>query len=428
MGIVNQFLNDRQSLYLLVWAKPLDILAADLRISEQELIARCIELKIPRPMAGYWRAVAKGNAPPIPPLHPLETNDSFTIFSQTGLSQPPSIVRDNPLHSSKKAKHGDKQKSPSHSITGAQLFFASKEILLKAQVTQLGYFKPTKRKLMDMNVSDTGLSDAEAFLLKFLAAVEKNGFRVRLAEMGEGLRRRDIIVSENGSREYLYPSLWKPSGPSVISAEGVSVGFSLVEMTEEVPTKQVKGRFKRDEKMINWSRGKNSADLGYYSQRHIPCGRFRFQLYSPYEPEGWHQVFTQTKNCGLISQIPKMIKAAQSAVPIMRKEIQAQKERAEAQRKRIELQLIEYEKREVIRRKEEAYKDSISELQGIMTRWAEDMRVQQFFRDAEKDIENCDPAMQEKLRERLRVAREFMQGETALQRLLKWRTPDERLK
>ena len=123
-----------------------------------------------------------------------------------------------------------------------------------------------------------------------------------------------------------------------------------------------------------------------------------------------------------------MIKAAQSAVPIIRKEIQAQKERAEAQRKRIELQIIEYDKREVIRRKEEAYKDSVNELQGIMTRWAEDMRVGQFFIDAEKDIENCDPVLQEKLRERLRAAREFMQGETALQRLLKWRTPDERLK
>jgi len=46
----------------------------------------------------------------------------------------------------------------------------------------------------------------------------------------------------------------------------------------------------------------------------------------------------------------------------------------------------------------------------------------------ERDIEKCDPVLQEQLRERLMAAWGFMQGETALQRLLKWRTPDERLK
>ncbi|WP_340278672.1 hypothetical protein [Pantoea agglomerans] len=63
-----------------------------------------------------------------------------------------------------------------------------------------------------------------------------------------------------------------------------------------------------------------------------------------------------------------------------------------------------------------------------MVKWAEDMRVEQFFRDAERDIEKCNAVLQDQLRERLRAARGFMQGETALQRLLKWRTPDERLK
>ncbi len=317
---------------------------------------------------------------------------------------------------------------PSHSVTGAQLFFAAKEILLKAQVTQLGYYKPTKRKLLDVNVSDTGLNDAEAFLLKFFATAERSGFRVRLAEMRESFHRRDISAFEEGGRDFLYPSLWKPTNESVISLDGISVGFSLVEMVEYVPAKRVKGRYVRDEKMISWSRGKNSAHLGYYSRHHIPCGRFRLQLYSPYEQEGWYQVFTQTKTCGLISQIPKIIKAAHSALPVLKKEIQAQKERAEAHRLRMEQQMIEYKKREAIRKREEAHKASVNELQGIMVKWAEDMRVEQFFRDAERDIEKCNAVLQDQLRERLRAARGFMQGETALQRLLKWRTPDERLK
>lgn len=422
------FIGERRSLYQLIWTKPTNILAADLRISEQELIAKCIKLKIPRPMAGYWRAVSKGAAPPVPSLPPFMETESKHLHTHSHELLNVEVESEQPLSTGSKSSRKARPKSPSRSMLGAQLFFATKAILLNSPITQLGYYKPSKRKLLDVNISDTGMSAAEAFLQKLFAAVEKNGLMVRLAEMSESLRRRDIVVSEDGSREFLYPSLWKPSNESVICIDGLNVGFSLVEMTEDMPTKEVKGRYVRDEKMIDWSRGKNSAHLGYYSRRHIPCGRFRFQLYSPYEPDGWHQVFTQTKNCGLISQIPQMIKALRAAVPIMKKEIEAQKERAEAQRLRLELQIIEYEKREVIRRKEEAYTNSVSELKGIMSKWAEDMRVEQFFIDAERDIQDCDPALQDKLRERLKAARDFMQGETALQRLLKWRTPDERLK
>lgn len=140
------------------------------------------------------------------------------------------------------------------------------------------------------------------------------------------------------------------------------------------------------------------------------------------------QVLFQTKTCSLISQIPKIIKAAQTAQPVRKREIQTIKKRAEANRLRMEQQIVDSKKREAIRKQEKAYKTSVNELQVIMAKWAEDIRIEQFFRDAEKDIEGCEAALQEQLRERLRAAREFMQGKTALQRLLKWRTTEERLK
>lgn len=75
-----------------------------------------------------------------------------------------------------------------------------------------------------------------------------------------------------------------------------------------------------------------------------------------------------------------------------------------------------------------AHKASVDELQIIMAKLAEDMRIEQFFRDSEKDIEGCEVSLQEQLRERIRAAKDFLKGETAMQRLLKWRTPEERLK
>ncbi|KYN63149.1 hypothetical protein IU46_018610 [Pantoea agglomerans] len=418
----------RELLHSHVWSKPLKDLAAEFMLTEQILIARCIELQVPRPMQGYWSAVAKGNPPSIPPLPPLKAHIRDSIDVQEEVTPQLPVVNEQPASGSYKTALKHRAKSSSSPAQGAKLFFASKEILLKSSVTELGYYKPTKRKLLDVNTSDTGLIIAETFMLKFFAAAERRGFLVRLAERGDCFRRRDITFAEQGICNYLYPALWRPSGPSIISAEGVSVGFSLVEMTEEVPVKEVKGRYVRDERIINWTRGKNSAQMGFYSRRQIPSGRFRLQLYSPYESEGWHQVFSQTNTCSLISQIPKIIKAAQAALPVLKKEVQAKKERAEANRLRMEQQMVEYKKCEVIRKQEEAYKTSVNELQVIMAKWAEDIRIEQFFTDAEKDIERCDAALQEQLRERLRAAKEFLKRETALQRLLKWRTPEERLK
>jgi len=239
-----------------VWSKPLKELAAELMSTEHILIARCIELQVPRPMQGYWRAVAKGTAPPVPSLPAYKEKESISPLKEPDVPSTNEVEGEQPLTSGSKPASKGRPKSPSRSTLGAQLFSTAKEILLKSQITELGYYKPLKRKLLDVNVTDSGLSDAEAFLLKLFTAAEKGGLRIRLVEMNESLRRRDISVSEDGSRDFIYPSIWKPSNESVMCVDGLNVGFSLVEMTENVPTKQVKGRYVRDEKMINWSHSK----------------------------------------------------------------------------------------------------------------------------------------------------------------------------
>lgn len=115
-------------------------------------------------------------------------------------------------------------------------------------------------------------------------------------------------------------------------------------------------------------------------------GRFRLQLYSPYESEGWHQVFSQANTCSLISQFPKIIEAAQTALPVLKKEVQAKNELAEANLLRMELLMVEYKKREAIGKQEEAHKASVNELHVIMAKWAEDIRIEQFFRMLKKTL------------------------------------------
>ncbi|MMZ71537.1 hypothetical protein D1872_349700 [compost metagenome] len=62
-----------------------------------------------------------------------------------------------------------------------------------------------------------------------------------------------------------------------------------------------------------------------------------------------------------------------------------------------------------------------------MAQWAEDKRLEQFFHEAEKDTEMLDEQQKMLVIERPQLARQFLSQDTAIERLLKWKTPDERL-
>lgn len=71
-------------------------------------------------------------------------------------------------------------------------------------------------------------------------------------------------------------------------------------------------------------------------------------------------------------------------------------------------------------------KASITELKAIMAQWAEDKRMEQFFREAELDVAMLDGQKKALLMERLQLARQNLSVDTAVERLLKWETPQER--
>lgn len=415
---------DRNSLYELVWSAPLTEIAARYKTREDTIISYCIDLQIPRPMEGYWKAKEKGNAPVPPPLRPINTarNRVSTIPVQDSPSSKIPDEKGNPSHSNRRVR-----KSVVKVVNGGSLLNDVKTIFHSAPITDIGYFRPTKRKLLDLNVSDHGLESALTFLEKFFQAVEKEGYPVMLADTNERLLRREIDTCEGAvGRTWLFPSLWKPITPSVICIHGIWIGFSLVEMTENIPAKRNKNRYIPDEKMVRWTKGKHGASLINCLTKDLPCGRFKFQLYSPYHEKGWLQKFMQTKTCGLVSQIRKMLEALESGVETIIQEIKQEQEREDAWRKECEIRQAEYVRQEAIRKREEARKFSIAELNNVMPKWCEDKRIEQFFTEAEADIMACDPAIRSALLEKLKAAKAFIAGKSALERLLEWQTPEER--
>lgn len=68
---IETFPEDREKLYQLVWREPADRIAALYGISVELQAKRRSDLRIPRPLIGYWKALAKGTAPAIPALPAL---------------------------------------------------------------------------------------------------------------------------------------------------------------------------------------------------------------------------------------------------------------------------------------------------------------------------------------------------------------------
>ncbi|HEY4437208.1 MAG TPA: hypothetical protein VGN40_13720 [Lelliottia sp.] len=409
---------DREALYHLVWREPAERITVLYGISAELLAKRCSDLRIPRPLAGYWKALAKGTAPEKPVLPELKPGRKGKTRQKV---QSPAI------NASKPKSPASRRQAP---ITGNGygLINDLKTFLPASTVTRDGYYKPTKKKLLDLNVSDTGLDSAIDFLSRFFDALGKHGYRVTL-DIPEGrMHRAEIDIKEDPKGEgYRWDNLWRPYSPSIICVGDMHFAFGLAEMTEYVPAKEIKGRYVRDEQMGRWIRGKNSEPFMHVSKHTLPTGRFLLQLYSPYESTDWRVLFRQTKQCGLISQIPKMIATMQEAVPLIAKQLEEARLKAEEWRLRMEREHAIYLKKERIRREEDAYKASRTELNAIMAQWAEDKRMEQFFREAEQDAASLDEPQKIQVIERLQLARQFLSDDTAVERLLKWKTPQERL-
>lgn len=278
--------------------------------------------------------------------------------------------------------------------------------------------------MLDLNVSETGFNSAIDFLSRFFAALGKQGYWVRLAESSEGLHCQDIDINEDPKGGgFRCDSLWRPCSASIICVEDMLFAFSLAEMTEYVPAKEVNGRYIRDETMIRWMRGKYDKPFRYVVKHTLPTGRFLLQLYSPYSSTNWQAQFRQTKQCGLISLIPRMISALQETVPLISKQLEEARIKAEEWRIQRKREHAIYLEKERIRQEEEAYNASRTELKSIMAQWAEDKRMDQFFREAESDAELLDEQKKAQVKIRLQLARQLLSEDTAVERLLKWKTP-----
>lgn len=411
----------REALYELVWSEPMLKVAARFNVSSSYMARICTLLNVPRPKRGYWAKLAVGKAPPKPLLPDARAGDEL-VWSRSGeyihvdkpLPRPPSTPprRRTKMSSTRPGQH--------HLIKGAKEHFEAGRLSFDSQ-----YLKPTKKLLVDLVVSRTGLEKAMSFANELFLALEDKGYHVVIAPHSEHLHRVDVDEHAEPRKNRGYDNnLWSPWRCTVVYIGTLAIGLTIIEMSEEVEVRYVNGKYIRESDYVLPKRGGNRYT--WTTKKDYPTGRLCLQAYSPYWRAKWIKQWRETKKRDLENQIKSIVKELEQAAGPVARLVEEGERQAEIERQRWEAQKERWSREEAERKAAKALKESREELFQIIDAWAEANRIEKFFHDIEKRAVALSENERFRISERLTLARKLIGSVDALDYFINWRSPEGR--
>jgi hypothetical protein len=382
-------------------------------------------MNVPRPERGYWAKLAVGRAPKKPPLPEPEPGDELA-WTREGEEAP--VKRLTPRPPTRKRKNKAKPKlirSGLHPhIVGAKDLFAASRTSYSSE-----YLKPSKRLLVDLAVTKSGLDRALDFANQLFWTLEESGFNVVFAPTHERFCRAEVDIHEKPKKKlgYEHSNLWGPNRCTVVYVGTVAIGLKIIEMCEEAEGRYVNGEFVR-EKDDTPKRSRYSYDYSWSSTRDFPTGRLRLRAFSPYHRAQWIKQWQETEKRDLVSQIKKIVRELKAAATEIAKLVEEAERQAEIEHQRWLVKREKMRLEEIEEKKAASRKESLEDLVQVISDWAEVNRIEQFFSDAEKRAQELNDDEKHAMLERLRLARELIGSTDALDHFLDWESPDERFK
>lgn len=135
-----------------------------------------------------------------------------------------------------------------------------------------------------------------------------------IAPNGEQLWRAAVDEREKPDRKCGYNNLWSPVRCTVAYIETVPIGLTIIEMSEEVEARYIKGKYIREADYVPPERGRHLVDQGWTTRKAFATGRLCLQAYSPHPLAKWVHQWRETKDHNLLNHIPAMIKELERAV------------------------------------------------------------------------------------------------------------------
>lgn len=409
----------REELYQLVWSEPMTKVADRYGVSGSYLARICAVLNVPRPERGYWAKLAVGKAPNAEPLPEAQPGDQAS-WSKDGELRAPPKARIPPAR-----RLGTQVRIPRTGIHG--LIRGAKEHFENSRpVDEEAYLRPYKKLLVDVTASKACLDKALDFANDLFNAFELVGHRVVIAPPDEHLHRATPDEREVRSKErnpHHNSGLWSPNRPTVVYLGSVAIGLAVVEMSEDVLLRYVRGKYIRD---ANYVPAPRSSDYTWTTTNALPSGRLRLVAYSPYWRVTWSSDWQETKQTSLRSLARSIVQSVeQVAVELLVKLEEADRK---AEIARIEWEAAEERRRreEDRRRVEQSVQDSKEHLSQVIHQWSHVMSIERFLTGVEQRTGELPNEEKEAVLERLNLAREFLGTQDPLDFFRSWKTPSER--
>lgn len=291
-------------------------------------------------------------------------------------------------------------------------------------VDEHGYLRPYKKLLVDIHASKTGLDKALQFANDLFNALESVGHRVTLPS--NGAHRGEIDLDEQPrKRQPAYPAPWRPWCSTAVYIGTLPIALSVVEMSESVQMRYVKGKYIRDSDYVpRVSRG--YTDYTWTTTRDMPCGRLRLIAHSPHWRVDWSLTWQETGNRALTPRIRSIVRELEVAAPELVEKMNEVRRKGEIEHQEW-LAARERERQEEDRRKaRKSVEQSLAQLRQIIQDWTDVTHLERFFQGVAERAATLDGPAGERLLGRLQLAREMVGTQDPLDFFLAWKAPLER--
>lgn len=378
----------------------------------------CAMLRVPKPARGYWAKLAVGKAPAATPLPDPQPGDPLG-WSRTGEPIPRAALALEVPPPGTRRRRVPKVTGIHPLIRGAKEHFESGR-----PVDEHKYLRPYKKLLVDIHASKTGLEKALQFANDLFNALESAGHRVTLPS--NGAHRGEIDLDEQPrKRQPAYPAPWSPWSSTAVYIGTLPIALSVVEMSESVLMRYVKGKYIRDSDYVpRVSRG--YADYTWTTTSDIPCGRLRLIAHSPHWRVDWSLTWQETRNRALTPRIRSIVRELEAAAPELIEKMNEVRRKEE----------IEHQERLAARERERLAEDqqktresvdkSLAQLRQIIQAWADVTTLERFFLGVAERAATLDGTERERVLARLQLAREMVGTQDPLDFFLAWKAPLER--
>ncbi len=305
------------------------------------------------------------------------------------------------------------------------LITAAREHFAAASQGKHGYLRPAKRVMVDVVASRATLQDALDVADQLFRALHKRGHVVGIAPQVRDVYPRRPRAPRD-EPDVFEESYWWPYRPTTVSLGGVQVGLTLYEVAVQRELRNHGGRWTPVEELPAAVR---RVPARTYDTQHkwVPSGELCVRAFSTRTAVPWQEEWTRGPRARVSTWVEEVVRRLEEIAPTLAaRNLDADKKEQEAQF-RWKAELEESRRREAVERQRAARKASHDELLAIIDGWSVSERIAAFLDQAERVAGGVPDEERARMAARIEEARALLSGTNALERLLTWKTPQERL-